>query len=71
MATGPGRLEGIAPEWVLWMDADARTMVLARPDGSGARILDRGAPSPDRMRAAETVLDFNGFDPARLVRPPA
>ena len=70
---GPGRLEvrrGAArsTDWVLWMDADARTIVLAHPDGSGGRILDRGRTMPpDRRRAAETVLEFNGFDPARLV----
>lgn len=71
--SGPGRMivargDVRVEEWVLWMDADARTLVLARPDGSGGRVLDRqGALPADRRRAVETVLDFNGFDPARLV----
>ena len=73
---GPGRLRvartsGTTAEWVLWLDADARTAVVARPDGTGARILDRSpASSPDRLAAALSVLDFNGFDPAALVPAP-
>lgn len=73
--SGPGRLRVVrsgqaVEEWVLWMDADARTTVIARADGRSARILDRTpGSSPDRMRAAETVLDFNGFDSASLVQP--
>lgn len=69
---GPGRMrivrgETRRVEWVLWMDTGARTVVLVQPDGSGGRILDRARTlPPDRRRAAETVLDFNGFDPRRL-----
>lgn len=68
---GPGRLRVLragsaTEEWVLWMDTDARTAVIARADGAGARVLDRTpVSSPDRLRAAETVLEFNGFRPAR------
>lgn len=73
--TGPGRLrlvEGGAAreEWVLWVDEAYRTAVLARPDGGGARIIDRSpGGAPDRLAAAESVLDFNGIDPARLTMP--
>ena len=65
--SGPGRFAvaggGAAREdWVLWLDDDARTLVLASPDGTAARVLDRDPrSSPDRLRAALTVLEFNGF----------
>lgn len=65
----PGRLvaeEG--PElWLLWVDADFRTAVVGTPDGSFGWIMDRpGQASPDRRTAAREVLDFNGYDVARL-----
>lgn len=63
---GPGRFslsQFAAPLWVLWADADMRTVVLGTPDGSFALILDRtSASSPDRLRAAREVLDWNGYD---------
>lgn len=74
--SGPGRFRvsrgsggsGATEEWVLWLDANARTAVIVRPDGMSGRILDRTPEgSEDRMRAARTVLDFNGFDPRALV----
>lgn len=70
--SGPGRFAVTrggrgSEEWVLWLDDDARTLVLAAPDGTGGRILDRDPrSSPDRLRAALTVLDFNGFDAGAL-----
>ena len=63
---GPGRFrlsQFAAPLWVLWADADMRTLVLGTPDGSFAMVLDRAArAAPDRMAAAREVLDWNGYD---------
>lgn len=66
---GPGRFRvpgSTAPWWVLWSDADARTLVLGTPDGSFGVVLDRGAISADRKKAAADVLAWNGYDPALL-----
>ncbi|MGR3526597.1 MAG: lipocalin family protein [Paracoccaceae bacterium] len=68
---GPGRLRPVAPEgealWVLWVDEGFRTAVLGTPSGSQAFILDRSAISaPDRLRAAREILDWYGYDLARL-----
>lgn len=67
--SGPGRLRtGVGAElWVLWVDADYRTLVLGTPSGSFAAVLNRGGPIPeDRLTAARRVLGFNGYDPSRL-----
>ncbi|MCK0169283.1 lipocalin family protein [Jannaschia sp. S6380] len=68
--TGPGRLtfdDGSA-RWVLWTDAGYRTAILAAPDGSAGRILNRDPALPvDRLRAALEVLDFNGFQTDALI----
>lgn len=71
----PGRLaplSGEGPElWLLWVDDDFRTAVLGTPDGTLGWIMDRpGAASPDRTRAAREVLDWSGYDLARLVPAP-
>ncbi|MCR8723668.1 lipocalin family protein [Frigidibacter sp. ROC022] len=65
---GPGRLEvGREVLWVLWVDADYRTLVLGSPDGQIGAVLNRGGPiSSDRLEAARRVLDFNGYDLSRL-----
>jgi apolipoprotein D and lipocalin family protein len=73
--TGPGRLtvtlDGVpfrAPLWVLWTDEDYRTAVLGQPDGRAGWILARTPTIPeDRLRAAQEVLKFNGYDPERLI----
>lgn len=72
--TGPGRLtpaRATAPLdrewWVLWADVDLRTLVIGTPDGSFGFILNRGGPlPPDRLTAARDILDWNGYDTARL-----
>lgn len=52
-----------APLWVLWADADMRSVVLGTPDGSFAILLDRSPRMPaDRLRAAREILDWNGYD---------
>ncbi|NAZ37943.1 lipocalin family protein [Rubellimicrobium sp. CFH 75288] len=53
--------------WLLWTDDDGRTAVIGSPDGRAGWIMDRaGRASSDRARAAREMLDFNGFDLARL-----
>ena len=65
----PGRfdLQGIGPLWVLWADADNRTVVLGAPSGQYGLILNRGPDLPaDRFAAARDILAFNGYDVAQL-----
>ena len=72
---GPGRLSvrldgraGAIPYWILWVDEGYRTAVVAQPDGRAGWILNRDPEIPrDRWIAAREILDFNGFDLARLV----
>ena len=66
--TGPGRIDRDGQTlWVLWVDADYRVAVIGTPDGRFGRILSRTPQvRPDLMAAAREVLDFNGYDPARL-----
>lgn len=72
--SGPGRfrLEGaegaLAQEWwVLWADADNRTLVIGTPSGRFGFVLNReGAFPADRLAAVREILDFNGYDPALL-----
>ncbi len=73
--TGPGRLRltaadpaGIGAEWwVLWVDADYRTLVVGTPDGRFGFVLNREAALPaDRMRAAREILAWNGYDLSRM-----
>lgn len=72
LPSGPGRFErrgvsGRETLWVLWADADDRVAVIGTPDGGFGRILSREpALRPDLMQAARQVLDFNGYDLARL-----
>ena len=71
--TGPGRLapRGLSgavaePWWVLWVDADYRTLVIGTPSGRFGAVLDRGEIGPDRRRAAEEILQWAGYDVRRL-----
>lgn len=66
---GPGRFVVAGRAWwVLWADADYRTLVIGTPDGSFGFVLDRtGRISPDRLKAAREILDWNGYDLSRLV----
>lgn len=60
-----------APLWVLWVDEGYRTAVIGTPSGAFGYVLNRGRAMPaDRMEAARRILDFNGYDTARL-RPSA
>lgn len=73
--TGPGRLrligadpEGIGAEWwVLWVDADYRTLVVGTPDGRFGFVLNREAVLPaDRKTAAQEILAWNGYDLSQM-----
>jgi apolipoprotein D and lipocalin family protein len=55
-----------APIWVLWIDADDRTMVLGTPDGQFGMILSQDPIPQDRMRAAREILAWNGYDLAKM-----
>lgn len=66
--SGPGRLTlpGMSDWWVIWVDADYRTLAVGTPDGSFGFILDRGKIGADRLKAAAEVFDFNGYAKGRL-----
>lgn len=52
---------------VMWLDEEARTAVLGRGDGSAAFVLSRNLPVPaDKRAAAFEILDFYGWDTARM-----
>lgn len=66
---GPGRFAPPNGEvwWVLWADVGYRTLAIGTPSGRFGFILNRGGDLPaDRLRAAREVLDWNGYDLARL-----
>ena len=68
-SAGQGRfdLSGVGPFWVLWADADDRTLVIGAPDGHYGLILNRDANIPvDRLTAARDILRFNGYDVTKL-----
>lgn len=73
---GPGQLKvsfpsvpfGAADYWVLWVDGDYRTAVVGAPNGRSGWILNRTPTiSPDRLKAAQDVLAFNGYALDRLL----
>lgn len=68
--TGPGRwrtvgLTGTLPAeelWVLWADADNRTMAIGTPSGAFGWIMDRGATGgEDRIAAARDIMAWMGY----------
>lgn len=73
---GPGRLVlrgagGALAQvwWIVWVDADYRTLAIGTPSGDWGFILNRGGQLPeDRFNAAAAIFDFNGYDTARLSR---
>ncbi len=53
--------------WVIWVDDDFRTAAIGTPDGSYGWLIDRKPEGgADRLRAAREILEFNGYDTARL-----
>lgn len=63
VAAGPGRfaVAGMADWWVLWVDSGYRTLAIGTPSGGFGFVLDRAGITPDRLRAAAEVFDFNGY----------
>ena len=64
-------LDGVGPTdlWVLWVDEGYRTAVIGEPQGRFGWVINRDPTIPtDRWVAAQRILDFNGYDPAALVR---
>ena len=69
---GPGRFDVPGSDvawWVLWSDADGRTLVLGTPSGAFGIVLDRGRIPVDRAKAASDILGWNGYD-MRLLQLP-
>ena len=68
--SAPGILRQIGEDAtlvVMWVDEGFRTAAIGDADGHWAAILNRSrAPAPDRLEAARQILDFNGWDIARL-----
>ena len=65
----PGRfdLAGLGAFWVLWVDADNRTLVVGSPAGDYGLVLNRTADLPDdRRKGARDILEFNGYDVTSL-----
>lgn len=69
-SAGPGRftVPGQTGQWwVLWADADYRTLVIGTPSGQFGFILNRASKLPqDRLQAAREILDWNGYDLRRM-----
>lgn len=57
------------PWWVLWADADGRTLVIGTPSGAFGIVLDRGPIPADRAKAAADILAWNGYDTTLLRLP--
>lgn len=73
--SGPGRWTPVAPPhplsaaplWVHWMDFDSRTAAIGTPTGEFGWIMDKNATGgADRITAARDILDWFGYDIARL-----
>ncbi len=58
------------PIWVLWIDADNRSMAIGTPNGRLGMILSKDAIPNDRLSAAREILDWNGYDLAQMVKLP-
>lgn len=73
VATASGRFEmqrGEGPaieHWVLWTDADYRVAAIGTPSGAFGWIMTKGPARDDLMQAAREILEWNGYDLARLV----
>jgi len=72
---GPGRWRPVDPDgagfdaelWVMWMDFDDRTVAIGTPDGRFGFIMDKSASGgSDRIAAARDIMDWFGYDIARL-----
>ncbi len=67
--TAPGRFRDARARayWLLWVDADWRTLAMGAPDGRFGWILSRDSHGgEDRIKAAREVFEWVGYDMARL-----
>lgn len=65
---GPGRIRVNGEDWwVIWVDADYRTLAIGTPSGRFGLVLDRGAIPVDRLNAARDIFDFNGYRTDALI----
>lgn len=56
-----------APLYLIWIDADNRTVILGSTAGAPAIVLDRADRLPaDRATAVRDILAWNGYDTDRL-----
>jgi len=65
----PGRfaVAGMQDWWVLWVDADYRTLIIGTPSGDFGFVLNRQAQVPDdRVKAVRDILQFNGYSTNQL-----
>lgn len=58
------------PLWVLWIDADNRSMAIGTPNGGLGMILSKDAIPMDRLQAAREILAWNGYDLAKMIKLP-
>ena len=74
-STGPGRWTPVDPPagliddelWVMWMDFDDRTAAIGTPSGEFGWIMDKNLTGgADRIIAARDIMDWFGYDLARL-----
>lgn len=69
-AAGPGVLRAVGDDArlvIMWVDDGFRTAAIGDADGTWAAVIDRRKiASRDRKRAALEILDFNGWDVAKL-----
>ena len=66
-AAGRFAVAGMEAWWLLWVDADYRTMVVGTPSGRFGFVLNREGDLPgDRVTAVRDILAFNGYDVGKL-----
>ena len=74
-ASGPGRWTPVGPHsalpdaevWGMWMDFDSRTAAIGTPSGQFGWIMDKNLTGgDDRITAARDIMDWFGYNVARL-----
>ena len=69
VALGQGRFRlGQDDIWVHWLDINNRTAALGEPGGKRVWIMDRTGQPGERLKAAREILEWYGYDLARLKR---
>ena len=63
-----GRITGTL--WILWADADRRTLAVGNPEGTFGFILDRETTGgEDRIAAARDIMEWMGYRVDEMVSP--